>query len=224
MTDAARRLTIDFVSDVVCPWCVVGLGGLEAALATLQAEGITAEITFRPFELNPGMAAEGENIGAHIARKYGATPEQSAANRAMIAERTAEAWPGFEMRMGPDSRIWNTFDAHRLLHWALETAGRDGQRALKEALFRTHFTDNRALAAAEVLADAAATAGLDRAGALAVLAQGRYAAEVEDEIGLWRSRGISAVPAVVIADKYLITGGQPAAVFAEALRKVAGEG
>lgn len=223
MTDAPRRLTIDFVSDVVCPWCVVGLGGLEAALATLQAEGITAEVTFRPFELNPGMAPEGENIGEHIARKYGSTPEQSAANRAMITERAAEAWPGFEMRMGPDSRIWNTFDAHRLLHWA-GTLGAAEQRALKAALFRAHFTDNRALAAAEVLADAAATAGLDRAEALAVLADGRYAREVEDEIGLWRSRGISAVPAVVIAGKYLITGGQPAAVFAQALRKVAAEG
>ncbi len=224
MTDAARPLSIDFVSDVVCPWCVVGLGGLEAALATLQAGGITAEVTFRPFELNPGMAPEGETIGAHIARKYGSTPEQSAANRAMITERAAEAWPGFEMRMGPDSRIWNTFDAHRLLHWALETAGRAGQRALKEALFRTHFTDNRALAEAEVLADAAAAAGLDRAGALAVLADGRYAREVEAEAALWRSRGISAVPAVVIAGKYLITGGQPAAVFVEALRKMAAEG
>ncbi|MCZ8195288.1 DsbA family oxidoreductase [Brevundimonas sp.] len=224
MTDAARPLSIDFVSDVVCPWCVVGLGGLEAALATLQAEGITAEITFRPFELNPGMAPEGENIGEHIARKYGSTPEQSAANRAMITERAAEAWPGFEMRMGPDSRIWNTFDAHRLLHWALETAGRDGQRALKEALFRTHFTDNRALAAAEVLADAAAAAGLDRAGALAVLADGRYVREVRAEEDLWRARGINAVPAVVVEGKYLISGGQPAAVFEQALRKVAAEG
>jgi predicted DsbA family dithiol-disulfide isomerase len=224
MTDAARPLSIDFVSDVVCPWCVVGLGGLEAALATLQAEGITAEITFRPFELNPGMAPEGETIGEHIARKYGSTPEQSAANRAMITERAAEAWPGFEMRMGPDSRIWNTFDAHRLLHWALETAGRDEQRALKEALFRTHFTDNRALAEAEVLADAAATAGLDRAGALAVLADGRYVREVRAEEDLWRARGINAVPAVVVEGKYLISGGQPAAVFEQALRKVAAEG
>ena len=224
MTDAPRRLSIDFVSDVVCPWCVVGLGGLEAALATLKAEGITAEITFRPFELNPGMAPEGENIGEHIARKYGSTPEQSAANRAMITERAAEAWPGFEMRMGPDSRIWNTFDAHRLLHWALETAGRDGQRALKEALFRTHFTDNRALAAAEVLADAAAAAGLDRAEALTVLADGRYVREVRAEEDLWRARGINAVPAVVVEGKYLISGGQPAAVFEQALRKVAAEG
>jgi predicted DsbA family dithiol-disulfide isomerase len=223
MTDAPRRLTIDFVSDVVCPWCVVGLGGLEAALATLQAEGITAEVTFRPFELNPGMAPEGENIGEHIARKYGSTPEQSAANRAMITERAAEAWPGFEMRMGPDSRIWNTFDAHRLLHWA-GTVGAAEQRALKEALFRAHFTDNRSLADASVLADAAAAAGLDRDKAVEVLADDLYAAEVRAEEQLWRARGINAVPAVVVEGKYLISGGQPAAVFAQALRKVAGEG
>ena len=157
-----RTLKIDFVSDVVCPWCVVGLGGLEGALERLRGEGIEAQVTFQPFELNPGMAAEGENVGEHIAKKYGSTPEQSAANRAMITERAAEAWEGFEMRMGPDSRIWNTFDAHRLLHWA-GTVGapkeaQKAQRALKEALFRAHFTENRSLADASVLADAAAAA------------------------------------------------------------------
>ena len=215
-----QTLHIDFVSDVVCPWCVVGLGGLEAALRTLKAEGIEAEVHFQPFELNPGMAAEGENVGEHIARKYGSTPEQSAANRAMITARAAEAWDGFDMRMGPDSRIWNTFDAHRLLHWA-GTVGPAEQRALKEALFRTHFTDGRALPDAEVLADAAAAAGLDRDKAVEVLADDLYAAEVREAQALWRSRGISAVPAVVVEGKWLISGGQPAAVFEEALRKMA---
>jgi predicted DsbA family dithiol-disulfide isomerase len=218
-----RTLKIDFVSDVVCPWCVVGLGGLEGALERLRGEGIEAEVTFHPFELNPGMAAEGENVGEHIARKYGSTPEQSAANRAMITERAAEAWEGFEMRMGPDSRIWNTFDAHRLLHWA-GTVGADAQRALKEALFRAHFTENRSLADAGVLADAAAAAGLDRDKAARVLADDLYAAEVRAEEQLWRARGINAVPAVVVEGKYLISGGQPAAVFEEALRRIAGEG
>ena len=222
MTDAARPLSIDFVSDVVCPWCVVGLGGLEAALATLQAEGITAEVTFRPFELNPGMAPEGETIGEHIARKYGATPEQSAANRAMITERAAEAWPGFEMRMGPDSRIWNTFDAHRLLHWAHETAP-EKQEALKRALFTAHFTENRNLTDAGVLTTAAEKAGLDRAEAGEVLASGRYAQAVRQAEDLWRARGITSVPAVVVEGKYLISGGQPASVFEEALRKIASE-
>ncbi|MBB5661590.1 DsbA family oxidoreductase [Brevundimonas halotolerans] len=230
-----KPLQIEFVSDVVCPWCVVGLGGLETALGALAAEGITAEIRFQPFELNPDMAPEGENITEHIGRKYGATPEQSAKNRTMIRDRAAEAWPddgkGFEMRMGPDSRIWNTFDAHRLLHWA-GTIGLAEQRALKEALFRAHFTDTLPLSVAEVLADAAEAAGLvpgssprmTRAEAEAVLADGRYAAEVRDAEALWRSRGITGVPAVVVEGKYLISGGQPAAVFEEALRKIAGEG
>jgi predicted DsbA family dithiol-disulfide isomerase len=226
MTASPKPLQIDFVSDVVCPWCVVGLGGLETALGALAAEGITAEIHYQPFELNPDMAPEGENITEHIGRKYGATPEQSAKNRAMIRDRAAEAWPddgkGFEMRMGPDSRIWNTFDAHRLLHWA-GTIGLAEQRALKEALFRAHFTDNRPLPDADVLTGAAEAAGLDRAEAARVLADGLYAAEVREAETLWRSRGITAVPAVVVEGKYLISGGQPAAVFEEALRKIAGE-
>ena len=217
-----KPLHIDFVSDVVCPWCVVGLGGLETALDTLKAEGITAEIAFQPFELNPGMAAEGENVAEHIAAKYGSTPEQSAANRAMITARAAEAWPGFEMKMGADSRIWNTFDAHRLLAWAGEQ-GPERQKALKAALFRTHFTDGNNLTDAGVLTRAAEAAGLDRAGAAEVLASGRYAAEVRAEQALWRSRGINSVPAVVVEGKYLISGGQPAAVFEEALRKIAAE-
>ncbi len=217
-----RTLKIDFVSDVVCPWCVVGLGGLEAALAAVKADGIEAEIAFQPFELNPAMAPEGENVGEHIAKKYGSTPEQSAANRAMITARAAEAWDGFEMRMGPDSRIWNTFDAHRLLHWA-GTVGKAQQRALKEALFRAHFTENRSLADAGVLADAAVAAGLDRDKAVEVLADDLFAAEVRAEEQLWRARGINAVPAVVVEGQYLISGGQPATVFEQALRKIAAD-
>lgn len=222
-----KPLHIDFVSDVVCPWCVVGLGGLETALQRLKPEGITAEIEFQPFELNPGMAPEGENVVEHIGRKYGSTPEQSAANRAMITERATEAWAGvegkaFDMRMDENSRIWNTFDAHRLLAWAGEV-GAEPQKALKEALFRTHFTEGNNLADARVLTLAAEAAGLDRAEAGEVLASGRFAAEVRHEQSLWRSRGINSVPAVVVEGKYLISGGQPAAVFEEALRKIASE-
>ena len=215
-----RTLHIDFVSDIVCPWCVVGLGGLQTALEALKAEGITAEVHFQPFELNPQMPPEGENIVDHIGRKYGSTPEQSAANRAMITQRAAEAWPGFDMRMGSDSRIWNTFDAHRLLHWA-GTIGSAEQRALKAALFTAHFTEGRTMTDAGVLADAAAGAGLDRAKAIEVLADDLYAAEVRAAEALWVSRGINGVPAVVVEGKWLISGGQPASVFEEALRKMA---
>ena len=226
MTDIApmtKTLHIDFVSDVVCPWCVVGLGGLTEALERLKAEGIEAEIRFQPFELNPDMAPEGENIVEHIGRKYGSTPEQSAKNRTMITARAAEAWPGFEMKMGEESRIWNTFDAHRLLHWAGETAGPAAQRALKTALFEAYFTRGETVSDARVLAGAAEAAGLDRAEAEAVLAEGRYAEAVRAEEALWRGRGINGVPAVVVEGKWLISGGQPAGVFEEALRGMAGE-
>jgi predicted DsbA family dithiol-disulfide isomerase len=216
-----RTLHIDFVSDIVCPWCVVGLGGLRAALETLKGEGIEAQVTFRPFELNPELAPEGENIVEHIGRKYGSTPEQSAKNRAMITERAAEAWPGFEMRMGKESRIWNTFDAHRLLHWAGEQ-GREAQGALKAALFRAHFTEGRDMTDAGVLTAAAREAGLDAGEAGEVLASGRYAEAVRAAEALWVSRGITGVPAVVVEGKWLISGGQPAGVFEEALRGMAG--
>jgi predicted DsbA family dithiol-disulfide isomerase len=224
----SKQLTIDFVSDVVCPWCAVGLGGLETALERLKAEGVTAEIRFQPFELNPQMAPEGENIVEHIGRKYGSTPDQSAANRAMITTRAAEAWadaPGgpFAMQMGEDSRIWNTFDAHRLIHWAGEQSPA-AQKALKAALLRTHFSDNRPLNDPETLADAAEAAGLDRAGAAAVLASDAHAEAVRADEALWRARGINSVPAVVVEGKYLISGGQPAEVFEQALRKIAAEG
>jgi predicted DsbA family dithiol-disulfide isomerase len=217
-----KTLKIDFVSDVVCPWCVVGLGGLETALETLKAEGIEAEVRFQPFELNPDMAPEGENITEHVGRKYGATAEQSAANRAAITARAAEAWPGFDMRMDADSRIWNTFDAHRLLHWAGEVAP-EKQAALKKALFHIHFTEGRNLTDAGELTAAAEAAGLDRAEAAEVLASGRYGNAVREAQALWRARGINAVPAVVVEGKWLISGGQPAGVFEEALRKMAGE-
>lgn len=220
MNAPLKTLKIDFVSDVVCPWCVVGLGGLDTALDALKAEGIAAEIAFQPFELNPQIAPEGENIVEHIGRKYGASPEQSAANRAMIRERAGEV--GFDMRMTDDSRIWNTFDAHRLLHWAHETAP-DRQKALKQALFTAHFTENRNLTDAGVLTTAAEKAGLDRAEAGEVLASGRYAQAVRQAEDLWRARGITSVPAVVVEGKYLISGGQPASVFEEALRKIASE-
>ena len=226
MTNAApaapkKTLKIDFVSDVVCPWCVVGLGGLETALDRLKAEGIAADIAFQPFELNPQMAPEGENIVEHIGRKYGASPEQSAANRAMIRERAGDV--GFDMRMTDDSRIWNTFDAHRLLHWAHETAP-EKQKALKQALFAAHFTDNRNLTDARVLTEAAQAAGLDRAEAGEVLASGRYAQAVRQAEETWRARGISSVPAVVVEGKYLISGGQPPEAFEQALRQIASEG
>ena len=210
-----RRLKIDFVSDVSCPWCVIGLGGLEEALRRV-GDLVEADIRFRPFELNPDMPPEGQDIAEHVAMKYGATPEQSAASREAIKARAAEV--GFVIASRPNGRIYNTYDAHRLLHWA-EIQG--GQYALKRALFEAYFTQGRNPGDHEVLADAAGQAGLDVDAAREVLTSGRYAEEVRADEAHWREEGIHAVPAVIIDDRYMISGGQPADAFERALRKIA---
>lgn len=215
----ATPIKIDFVSDISCPWCVIGLRGLEEALERTRGE-IAAEIHFQPFELNPSMAKEGENVAEHVARKYGSTAEQSEATREMIRDRAAAV--GFAINFSPASRIYNTFDAHRLLHWA-GTLGGERQRALKHALFEAYFTEQRDPSDRAVLIEAAEEAGLDRAEATAVLDSDRYAAEVRDEEHLWQRRGVSSVPAVIVNDRYLISGGQPADAFEQALRSIAAE-
>jgi predicted DsbA family dithiol-disulfide isomerase len=209
-----KPLKIDFVSDIACPWCVIGLGGLETALGRL-GEDATADIHFQPFELNPDMPAEGQNVVEHITQKYGANPEQSAATREMIHARAAEV--GFRMATNEESRIYNTFHAHRLLHWA----GLEGrQLALKRALFTSYFTRGRNPVDYDVLVEAAVEAGLDGARAREVLTSGLYAAEVRVAEQRWRRAGISAVPAVIVNDRYLISGGQPAEAFEQALRAI----
>jgi predicted DsbA family dithiol-disulfide isomerase len=196
---------IDFVSDVSCPWCVIGLKALEAALERLGDE-VQAEIHFQPFELNPQMPPEGQDIAEHLAQKYGATAEQS--------ERTREAIRARGEALG----FYNTFAAHRLLHWA----GNEGrQAALKHALFRAYFTDGANPGAHDVLLRAAAEVGLDTARARQVLASGAYAIEVRERERFYQAQGIHAVPAVIVDDRHLIQGGQPVEVFEQALRQIA---
>jgi predicted DsbA family dithiol-disulfide isomerase len=208
-------LRIDFVSDVSCPWCVIGLRGLEQALDSC-AEDITAEIHMQPFELNPGMAPEGQNLDEHLLQKYGATPDQFAATREAIRARGEEL--GFTFRMDRRNRIYNTFDAHRLLHWA----GIEGrQTALKHALFKIYFTEGKAPSEHAVLIEAAREAGLDPDAAAEVLTQGLYADEVRELEQRYTGAGIHAVPAVVVNGRYLIQGGQPVEVYAETLRNIA---
>ena len=214
----ARPMKIDFVSDVSCPWCVIGLRGLEMAIDRTR-DVVDATIAFHPFELNPTMPPGGQNVAEHIAEKYGATPAQSAANGAQIRARAAEL--GFTMRDTPGRRIYNTFDAHRLLHWAA-IEGR--QAALKNRLFEVYFTENGDPSDHDTLVAAATSVGLDADAAREVLASDRYAAEVRAEETLWHQRGITAVPAIVIDERYVIMGGQPPEAFERALRKIAAEG
>lgn len=210
----AMPLRIDFVSDVACPWCVVGLRSLMKALDAV-GDKIEAEIHFQPFELNPDMPAEGENTAQHVARKYGANPERSAASRNAIREH-GEAL-GFDFNYSSESRIWNTFDAHRLLYWA----GIEGrQLELKEALFAANFTEQKSTSDHDVLVGAAKVAGLDAAKAKEVLESGAYTKEVRAEEDVWRNRGINAVPSVIFNQRWMIQGGQPPRVFEQAIRQI----
>ncbi|GLQ86576.1 DsbA family oxidoreductase [Dyella flagellata] len=213
----ATHLIIDFVSDVVCPWCAIGLKSLQQALERLDGE-VVAELHFQPFELNPQMVPEGEEVAEHLARKYGSTPEQMAKNQEGIRQRGASL--GFTFDMGKRSRIYNTFDAHRLLHWA-ELQGQ--QPALKLALLEAYFTKGENVSSHEVLARVAGEVGLDTAEALKVLADNRYAEEVREQEHFYQTQGIRAVPSVIINGKYLIQGGQPPELFEQTLRQVAAE-
>lgn len=208
-------LRIDFVSDVACPWCAVGLNSLEKALQALAGD-VPVELHFQPFELNPGMAAEGADAGEYLKAKYGMGDEQLAQNRGVLRERGAAV--GFAF--GDRSRVWNTFDAHRLLHWA-GLQGGDAQRRLKHAMLKAYHGEGLNPSDPQLLARLAAEAGLDAAEAAAVLASGRYATEVRDAESQWQQAGIRSVPSIVINRQHLVQGGQPPEVFEQALRQIA---
>jgi len=212
---AASPLRIDFVSDVACPWCAVGLWSLDRAIERLGDE-VPVELHFEPFELNPTMPPEGEDAVAYIARKYGRPPEQIAQTRAMLRERGAEV--GFAF--GDRQRIWNTFDAHRLLHWAGLAPG-GGQAALKHAFLSAYHGRGENPGDRAVLLRAVEEVGLDAARAAAILDSDEYGAEVRERERHWQQLGINSVPAVIIDDRHLISGGQPPEVFERALRELA---
>lgn len=213
------KINIDFVSDVACPWCAVGLGGLLEAMR--RTEGVVqVDLHFRPFELNPDMPAGGQNTIERLMAKYGYDREQVQANRKVISDRAAAV--GMPMRMEDDNRSFNTFDAHRLIHWA-GLQGQAQQTAMKQSLLRTYHFLNQDTGDAQVLAQAAREAGLDEAAAREVLASGRYADEVRADEEQWRRLGITSVPSVIINGKYLVSGGQPPEAFEKALRQVAEE-
>ena len=216
MTKPAH-LKIDFVSDVSCPWCAIGLSALEQALARLQGQ-VQAELHFQPFELNPQMPAGGQDITEHLTQKYGSTPQQQAGAREAIRQRGESL--GFIFRREGRGRVYNTFDAHRLLHWA-ELKDPQKQRALKKALLRTYFTEGKSPEDPDVLLAAVADAGLDVGAAREVLESDAFAAEVREREQFYLDQGIHAVPAVIVNGRHLIQGGQPQEVFEQALRQIA---
>lgn len=209
---------IDFVSDVVCPWCAVGLYALLHA-ARRVGDGLQVEIHFRPFELNPDLPREGEEIAGHLRRKYGMSSQQLRANSAALVERAAAV--GFSIDTDRRTQIYNTFDAHRLLSWA-GAQGSDAQLRLKQALLRAYHGEGRDVSAAEVLAAIAVEAGLDGGAAARVLAGGDHGDEVRAQERFYRERGITAVPSLIFNDRHLVQGGQPVATFEQALRQLSG--
>lgn len=206
-------IDVDIVSDVMCPWCIVGFRQLEQALG---ATGMGMRVRWHPFELNPDMPPEGQNLAEHITQKYGASPEQSEQNRAHL--RALGHGLGIDFVFSPDSRIVNSFDAHQLLDFAL---ARGVQHPLKLALFKAHFTDQRDVSDRTVLLDVAASVGLDRAEVEEVLRAGTLKESVREKQAFWTSHGISGVPSMVFGGKYLVTGAQGAETYAEILRKAA---
>lgn len=215
--DRLQTMRIDFISDVACPWCAVGLNALERALERVGGE-IPVELHFQPFELNPTMGPEGADTVQYLSAKYGIGPEQIARNREAIRERGASV--GFAF--GDRPHVWNTFDAHRLLHWA-GLQGGDHQRRLKHALLAAYHGQARNPGDAGVLVELAAAAGLDGAAAREVVTSGAYADEVRTAEREWQQLGINSVPAVVIDRRHLISGGQPPEVFEQALRQIAAQ-
>ncbi len=211
------RLRIDFVSDVACPWCAIGLASLQVALGRLDGV-VQADIHLQPFELNPGLPPEGEDANEHLMRKYGIGEAQLDANRATIRERGAAL--GFAFNMHKGSRIRNTFDAHRLLHWVgLEHP--DRALILKQALLRAYFSDGKNVSDHEVLIRVAGEAGLDCDRARQVLESGAHADAVREQERAFQQAGIHSVPATIVNGQYLIPGGQPPEAFERALREIA---
>ena len=218
-----QTLSIDIWSDVMCPWCLVGWGGLQQALEQLDGE-IDAQTRWHPFELNPDMPAEGEERTAHIARKYGRTLEQSRGVQDQMREAAQRAGVSLDYEGGepaPDAMMWNTLAAHKLLTWALEVHGAEKQTALKLALFAAHFNQRRAIGEHVVLLDVAEEVGLDRSEAQAALESADYTHKVRAEERAAFEMNITGVPAMIVAEKFMIPGAQPAEAYVNALRRVA---
>lgn len=210
-------LKIDFVSDIACPWCAVGLFSLEKALDRLQGE-VAVDLHFQPFELNPDMGPGGQDLGEHLTQKYGSTAEQQAQIRQTITARGAEV--GFAFAPGGRGRVYNTFNAHRLLTWA-QTQGEGAQRQLKIALLTAYQGRAACIEDMAVLLACVAEAGLDTAAARQVLDSDAYADEVRQVEQMYRRAGVNSVPAIIINEQYLISGGQPVEVFERSLREIA---
>jgi len=213
-----KPVKIDFVSDVACPWCAIGLASLERAIAAVGGD-LQVELHFEPFELNPDMGPSGESIADHLGRKYGLSPAQLAQNGEALRQRGETL--GFHFDLQKRDRIYNTFDAHRLLHWA-GGRGAAQQHTLKRALLQAYHGEGRNLSDRDTLVAIVDGAGLDAEEARRILETGRFAAEVRERERFYQQHGIQAVPSVIFNGRHLVQGGQPPETFEQVLRQLSG--
>ena len=212
---AVKTLQVDIVSDVVCPWCVVGFRQLGQALAQT---GMRAALRWHPFELNPQMPPEGENLRQHLMGKYGISEADSIAARKRLVDLGTDL--GFAFNFTDASRIVNTFQAHQLLDWAEEVGH---QTQLKQALFEAYFTNGLNVSDPEVLLRIADETGLDADAAQQVLDSGERAERVRAHQQFWTQRGVSGVPTMIFAGKHAVSGAQGAENYARILTHLADE-
>lgn len=215
-----KTIKIDYVSDIACPWCAVGLGSLEQAIKLLDGAA-NVEIHFQPFELNPDMPPGGQEVIEHLTQKYGMPEEQIRINQANIRERAAEM--GFAFHPEGRKHVYNTFDAHRLIHWAGAECGPEAQYRLKKELLGTYFTLAVSLDDQNNMIDAVRRAGLDPVRAQGILSSDTFTAEVRALQAKYASMGITSVPSLIFDDKYLLQGAQPPEAFARALLQLANQ-
>jgi predicted DsbA family dithiol-disulfide isomerase len=211
-------MRIDYISDISCPWCALGLASLEKALSQLGDE-IPYELHFQPFELNPEMPPEGKDLTEYLSAKYGMSAEQVDATHENLRQRGLEL--GFIF--GKRERIWNTFDAHRLLYWADISGVADAQRKLKLALMHAYQTERKNPGDHLVLLALAVEAGLDQTDAKTILQTDAFANEVRNLEREWHLSGINAVPSLVINQQHLLQGAQPVELLVSALRELNGK-
>lgn len=213
-------IKIDYVSDIACPWCAVGLGGLEIALKNIGAE-IPVEIHFQPFELNPQMPPGGQEVFEHLTQKYGKTEAEVRVTQDNIKARAAAV--GFPFHPEGRKHVYNTFDAHRLIYWAGLEHGPEAQHRLKRELLITYFTLAVNLDDKSNLIASVERAGLEPVRAQAILDSHEFKAEVRAQQQKYTTMGIHSVPSIIINDQYLLQGAQPPEAFEQALRQIAAE-
>lgn len=213
----SQVLKIDFISDISCPWCAIGLSTLQQALERLPA-AVPVSLSLQPFELAPELPPGGQDLGEMLLQKYGSTPEQQAAMYATICQRGAEV--GFEFAPESRDRIYLTRNAHRLLYWA-GTEHPERQLALKQALMLACHRDRLPMDADDVLLAAVEAAGLDRERAIEILASDEFSQEVRQLEAFYRQAGVNSVPTMVVNDRYVITGSRPVEQLEQALAQIA---